>query len=145
MNTSEFGLDPNLQKILVTRATAQIRMLTAMFLLGMVVNLLGMSAATSRIATITYNISLILHILIGIGLVVGSIVTVRSAQKAMPRLGRLAWVGLALVAGTFIAGILSMELENDWWSFLMAVGFMASFLVYGSLLIQGLPHASKEP
>jgi hypothetical protein len=144
MSITEFRLDPNLQKILVTRATAQIRMLTAMFLLGMVVNLIGMSSATSSIAKITYNISLVLHILIGIGLLVGSIVMVRPARQAEPGLGRLAWAGLALIAGTFVTGVLAMELDNDWWSFIMSVGFMASFLVYGYMLIQSLPHASKE-
>ncbi len=135
----------NLQKALVTQATRQIGMLTAEFLLGMAVTLIDMSSATSRLARGTYNISLILHILIAIGLLVGAIVTVRQALKATPRLGRLAWVGLAIVAGTFIAGILAMELENDWWSFTMAVGFIASYLVYGNLLFQSMSYASREP
>jgi hypothetical protein len=127
-----------------TQATREIGMLTAEFLLGMAVNLIGMSSEISDIARIVYNISLILHILIGVGLLLGAVTTIRQARKMAPALGGLAWTGLALLAGTFVTGILAMQLENDWWSFMMALGFIVSYLVYGVLLFRSMSYASKK-
>ena len=145
MSTPSSKSSTNSQKALATQVSRLIGLLTAEFLLGMAVTLIDMSAATSGLARTTYNISLILHILIGFGLLVGAIVTVRPASKAAPQLGRLAWTGLALIAGTFVTGVLAMELENDGWSFMMAVGFIASYLVYWNLLFRNSSHGSEEP
>ena len=141
MTTTKLSLNPRGE--LVTVAVRQIWMLAAEFLLGMVVNLIDISSATSGIARSAYKISLVFHILIAIGLLVGAIVTVRQSVKVVPLLGRLAWAGLTLIVVTFAAGVLAMELKNDWWSFVMAVGFIASFLVYGAMLLRSKSLASS--
>ena len=37
---------------------------------------------------------------------------------------------------TFGAGIITLITKSDWWSYTMAVGFIVSLLVYGSLVVQ---------
>jgi hypothetical protein len=37
---------------------------------------------------------------------------------------------------TVAAGILTMLTTSNWWSFAMAAGFIAAFLIYGNLLIR---------
>jgi hypothetical protein len=117
------------------RSFAQIGMLTAELLLGMAVNLIGVPSQTTGGAQAATTIFLSLHVLIGIGLIVGSLLTVRLALKAGPQFIRLAWAGVVLIALTFIAGALTMATNNNWLSYLMAVGFMASLLLYGALLV----------
>lgn len=34
--------------------------------------------------------------------------------------------------------------KNDWWSYAMAVGFIASLVLYGALLVQA-PQPAKQP
>ena len=122
---------------MLVRAMNQIRMLTAMFVLGMAVNLIGLPQEATGFAKTTTLISLGLHILIGVGLVIGSVITFRLTRSAAPQLGRLAGIGVALIAVTFIAGVLTLWLKSDWWSYIMALGFIGSFLIYGSLYVQG--------
>jgi len=112
-------------------------MLTAMFVLGMAVNLIGLPQETTGPARIATLLFLALHVLIAVGLVIGSVSTLRLTRNAAPQLGRLAGIGAALIAATFIAGVLALWLKNDWWSYAMALGFIGSFLLYGSLYVQG--------
>ncbi len=139
---SSTGVDP--QQALSGRATRQIYMLTAEFLLGMALNLIDMSNRTTRIARTAVSIFLGLHALIAIGLVVGAAFTVRWALKIGPHPSRLAWAGLACIIITFAAGVLTTKLDSDAWSYLMAVGFIASSLVYDALLVQGTSQASSQ-
>ena len=128
---------PNLKHSMLVRAMNQIRMLTAMFVLGMAVNLIGLPQETTGSARIATSLFLGLHVLIAVGLIIGSVSTLRLARNAAPQLGRLAGIGVALIAATFIAGVLALWLKNDWWSYAMALGFIGSFLLYGSLYMQG--------
>ncbi len=118
---------------LIRRAQAQINMLTVMFLLGMAVNLIGLPSETSGVAKTATVIFLGLHVLIGLGLLVGSVLTIRLAGT---NLRRLAGIGALLIVITFIAGVLTLAFDNNWWSYLMAAGFIASYLVYIGLLMQ---------
>ena len=127
---------------LALRARAQVAMLTVMFLLGMAVNLIGMPSETSGLAKTFTSIFLGLHALIGLGLLVGAFLTIRLASAAGENLMRLAWVGGLLVLITFIAGVLTLAFNNDWWSYLMAAGFIASYLVYIGLLMQARGQAT---
>ncbi len=121
---------------LILRARAQISMLTIMFLLGMAVNLIGMPSEVSGGAKTATSIFLGLHVLISLGLLVGAVLTIRLASAAGTNLMRLAWIGGLLIVITFIAGVLTLAFDNNWWSYLMAAGFIASYLVYIGLLMQ---------
>jgi hypothetical protein len=35
-----------------------------------------------------------------------------------------------------VTGVITMITKNDWWSYAMAVGFIASLLLYGSMVVQ---------
>ncbi len=135
---STFTGKPNISPAgpLIRRAWAQISMLTVMFLLGMAVNLIGMPSETNGTAKTATLIFLGLHVLISLGLLVGAGLTIRLATNTGPDLRRLAGIGALLVVITFLAGILTLAFDNNWWSYLMAAGFIASYLVYIRLLIQ---------
>ncbi len=134
---STFNGKPNAMPggALIRRAQAQINMLTVMFLLGMAVNLIGLPSETSGLAKTATVIFLGLHVLISFGLLVGSVLTIR-LSAAGTNLRRLAGIGALLIVITFIAGVLTMTFDNNWWSYLMAAGFIASYLVYIGLLMQ---------
>ncbi len=121
---------------LILRARAQISMLTIMFLLGMAVNLIGMPSEVSGGAKTATSIFLGLHVLVSLGLLVGAGLTIRLASAAGENLRRLAWIGGVLIVITFLAGVLTLAFDNNWWSYLMAAGFIASYLVYIGLLMQ---------
>ncbi len=40
---------------------------------------------------------------------------------------------------TVAAGILTTITKSNWWSYLMALGFITSLLIYGSLLVRASP------
>lgn len=114
------------------RARGQIIMLVAQFLLGMGVNLIGLPDETSGGAKKATQIFLGLHVLISLGLLIGAILCVVFAIKAGV-FKKLAQAGAAGVVITITAGVLTMATGSNWWSYLMAVGFMASLLAYASL------------
>lgn len=115
------------------RARGQIFMLSAQFLLGMGVNLIGLPSDTSGTAKTTTQILLGLHVLISLGLLVGAGISLRLARKAGEPFVRLAWIGATGIAITVTAGILTAATKSNWWSYLMALGFMASLLLYGAV------------
>jgi len=59
--------------------------------------------------------------------------------RAAARLGshwrRHAIAGATAIAVAVAAGILTLITNNNWWSYTMAVGFIAALLAYGSLLL----------
>jgi len=64
---------------------------------------------------------------------------------------RRAITGAAAIAVAVVAGILTLITKNNWWSYTMAVGFIAALLAYGSLLLpasaaaqSGLPPSAPE-
>jgi hypothetical protein len=118
------------------RSRAQLGMLIAQFLLGMGVNLIGQPSEATGAAKVVTTVALALHVLIAVGLIVGAILTVRLAASAGAELRRQSWIGLTLVAITTAAGVLTMALNSNWWSYLMAVGFIASLVVYGNLYVR---------
>ena len=54
---------------------------------------------------------------------------------------RRAITGAAAIAVAVGAGILTLITKNNWWSYTMAVGFIAALLAYGNLL---LPASAAE-
>jgi uncharacterized membrane protein len=121
--------------VLARRARGQVMMLGAQFLLGMGVNLIGLPSEASGAAKATTATLLVIHILISVGLIVTAALCLWRSGALDPRSKNQAWIGGILVLITVIAGILTTASDNHWWSFLMAVGFIASFFVYGMLLV----------
>lgn len=120
-----------------SRANAQIRMLSAQFVLGMGENLIGKPSEVHGFSKAVSAGALGLHVLIGIGLIVSGIITIRFAQHDV-RSRRLAWWGGLGVVVAFVAGMLNMAnvAGQSWWSFIMALAFLEALLVYGMLYLR---------
>lgn len=110
------------------RSREALTALAAQFLLGMAANLIG--EPEGGFATVVSWIVLILHILIGIGLIVISIRLFLAAQKAGAG-QRLALWGIIVIAVTFLAGVATIVLDSDWASYVMAAGFLGAAVLYG--------------
>jgi peptidoglycan/LPS O-acetylase OafA/YrhL len=111
-------------------------MLAAVFLLGMAVNLIGLpqeSTGGAKAATTTF---LILHALVGLGLLGGGFAALRPAATLGGRAKTLTQAGLLVVLVTVVAGILTSATKSNWWSYLMAAGFLAALYIYGSLAMR---------
>ena len=121
--------------IIRTRALGQVLMLAAQFILGMAVNLLGQPTETQAAAQPVATGILWLHILLAAGLVINGLMIALDAQIS-PDSGKLRWSGLALVVVAVVSGILTTLLDNNGWSYAMALGFIGSFIVYGWLLLK---------
>lgn len=125
------------------RARAQLGMLTVMFLLGMAVNLIGLPAENTGGAKTASTIFLTLHGLLGLGLIVNAGLIVRLALKVGSAPFNLARAGVVTVVLTFIAGIITNETKNGWWSFVMATGFAICLPIYGTLYAKTLAAKNK--
>lgn len=116
------------------QARDQLGGLTAMFLLGMGVNLIGMPAETTGGAKTATSIILSLHALIGLSLIAGGIVTVVRAKSSA--FAKQSWIGLVAILLTFACGVMTIATESNWWSYAMSVGFIANFWIYGALFVK---------
>jgi uncharacterized protein (DUF58 family) len=74
-------------------------------------------------------------VLIALGLVIGTVLLLRAAARLGGRWHRQAIAGATAIAVAVAAGILTLVTKSNWWSYAMAVGFIAALLVYGSLLL----------
>jgi len=109
--------------------------LTVQFLLGMAVNLIGQPAETTGDARIASTVFLAAHVLVSAGMVIGAAQAVRAAAHLGGPWRRAAIWGAAAIAATVAAGVLTTITKSNWWSYAMAAGFIASLLIYGSLLL----------
>jgi heme A synthase len=121
--------------VLARRARGQVMMLAISFLLGMGVNLIGLPEEASGAAKVTTAILLALHILIALGLLAGAALCLWRSGPLTDRDRTWALAGGILVVLTIVAGILTTSTDNNWWSFVMAVGFILSVVVYVNLLV----------
>ncbi|MGH3194138.1 MAG: hypothetical protein ACRDOL_44140 [Streptosporangiaceae bacterium] len=117
-------------------ARNQLGFLSAQFLLGMAVNLIGQPSQTTGAAHTASTVLLSLHVAVGIGLLAGAVMVIRAARGGGDRPRQLARSGAVLIGLTFIAGVMTVITKNNWWSYAMAAGFIASVLLYGSLLVR---------
>ena len=88
------------------------------------------------------------HVLIAVGLAVGAILVIGATAGLTDQSRRLAICGSAAIAATIAAGILTMITKSNWWSYGMALGFIAALLTYGGLLVPGRPpwrHSGRPP
>jgi len=126
------------------RARRQVMGLSAQFLFGMALALIGQPSETTGAAHTAGNVLLGLHVLVAAVLVAGAVTVIRAARGS-GRQRRLARWGAGAIVLTFGAGILTLITKNDWWSYAMAVGFITSLLVYVSLLVQATSAAGRSP
>jgi hypothetical protein len=117
-------------------ARNQLVFLSAQFLLGMAVNLIGPPSQTTGAAHTVSTVLLGLHVVVAIGLLAGTVLVIRAARGGGKRPRQLARSGAVLIGLTVIAGVITVITNNNWWSYTMAAGFIASMLLYGSLLVR---------
>jgi hypothetical protein len=117
-------------------ARHQVMGLAAQFLLGMAVNLLGLPSQVTGAAHTASTVFLAAHVLITLGLLAGAAMIIRATARPQNPSRQLAIWGAIAIAATTAAGILNMITKSNWWSFGMALGFIASLLTYGGLLMQ---------
>ena len=124
----------------------QVMFLAVEFLLGMAVNLLGLPSEATGAAHAATIAFLAAHIVVAAGLLAGAFVVVRAAARAGSPWRRLAIWGAAAIVVTVGAGILTLITKSNWWSYAMAVGFTASLLIYGGIVVRpGAPPAARNP
>ena len=116
-------------------ARHQVMGLVSVFLLGMAVNLLGLPSETSGAAHVASIALLAAHVLIALGLLIGTVMLIRAAAGLGGLWRRQAVTGAIAIVAAFGAGALTLATKNNWWSYAMAVGFIAALLAYGSLLL----------
>lgn len=110
--------------------------LSAQFLLGMGLSLIGQPAETTGAAHAVGNVLLTLHVLLGAGLVVNAVMVLGVARTGSDPQRRQARWSTGTIALTFAAGALTLMTRSDWWSYAMATGFITSLGLYVNLLVQ---------
>ncbi len=109
--------------------------LAAQFLLGLALATVADYNASTHTGNHTaHQIVLLLHMLVAVGLIVGSIALVAAIRKQASNVGWLAWTGLAALLISAAAGMARLSVDGEWLSFLMGAGFVVAFGVYGQLL-----------
>jgi heme A synthase len=124
-------------------ARHQVIGLSAQFLLGMAISLIGPPSETTGTAHAASNVLLGLHVLVAIILIAGAAGVIR-AVRGSDRQRRLAHWGAAAIVLTFAAGITTLITNSNWWSYAMAVGFIVALLVYVSLLVRPSGAAGQQ-
>ena len=117
-------------------ARNQLLFLSAQFLLGMAVNLIGQPSQTTGAARAVSTVLLGLHAVVAIGLVAGAVMVIGAARGGGDRPRQLARSGAVLIGLTAVAGVMTVITKSNWWSYGMATGFIASVLLYGTLLVR---------
>ncbi len=129
-----------MRRAFTMQATAFLIMLSVQFILGIATNLFiklpaeGGSAAWRAAWT---NVVTILHMIIGLGLFVGSIAFVIRTVLAKDGHWMIAsmagFVGMLLA---FFGGVLFVQTQSDAYSLIMAIGFILGVLAYGWGLVR---------
>ena len=124
-------------------ASRQVMALSAQFLIGMALALIGQPSQTTGTAHTISEALLGLHILVAAGLIAAAAQIIRLARGDRQR--RLAYGGAAAIVLTIGAGVLTVITNNNWLPYAMAAGFITSLLVYVSLLVQATSAAGRSP
>jgi hypothetical protein len=130
-------------------ARHQVMGLASVFLLGMAVNLTGPPSQTRGAAHLASIAFLAAHVLIALGIGVGTVLLLRAAARLGGRSRRQSITGAAAITVAVTAGILTLLTGSNWWSYAMAAGFIAALLAYGSLLLPATTptqhHSASSP
>jgi len=123
--------------LLAGRVQAQFGMLTLQFLLGMVVNLLGLPDQNTGGVKVLSGSLLGLHVLLALGLIINAALIVRLARTTSDATSRLARGAGAGIGAATVFGVLTVAAPwSNFWSFLMAAAFIAALALYGRLFVQ---------
>ena len=125
-------------------ASRQVMALSAQFLIGMALALIGQPSQTTGAAHTASEVLLGLHILIAAGLIAAAAQIIRFARGS-DRQRHLAYGGATAIVLTVGTGVLTVITKNNWLSYAMAAGFITSLLVYVSLLVQATSAAGRSP
>ena len=118
------------------RSREALSALAAQFLLGMGANLIGAPAENSGVGRVAASALLGLHALVGIGVIVVAARLLAVARADGVGRREAVW-GLVTVIATFLIGVATWLTGSEWLSFLMAVGFAASAVLYVRTLLLG--------
>lgn len=110
-------------------------LLAIQYLLGIVNNLFVKFPDTTNeeiLWRFAWNqISVALHIILGLGLLVGSVAILIKTLKSKAKNQLVpAWMGFLSILVAFIAGALFVDFQKDVYSFIMAVFFITAILTY---------------
>jgi hypothetical protein len=90
-----------------------------------------------------YQLFLLLHILVGLGLLVGSTALIVTARTRAPKLTGRAVVGLCAILVSVVTGLARMSINGEWLTFLMGAGFIVAISLYGQMLVEILRHGDS--
>jgi hypothetical protein len=112
-------------------------MLSAQFLLGMGLNVIGEPEAdTATLLKVLAYILIALHVVLAFGILAKASQIWRVA-KANPTTRPDSLRGLVSVSLAIVFGVMTVTLPGaEIWSFLMAAGFLGGFLSFGRLLLR---------
>jgi hypothetical protein len=113
----------------------QVLGLASVFLLGMAVSLIGLPSKTRGTAHIASLIFLAAHVVIAVGLIAGTVMVLRAATRLGSRRRRQSIAAASAIGVAVAAGILTLSAGSNWWSYLMAVGFVTALLANVGLLL----------
>jgi hypothetical protein len=125
-------------------ASRQVMALSAQFLIGMALALIGPPSQTTGAAHTASEVLLGLHILVAAGLIAAAAQIIR-VTRGSDRQRQLAYGGAAAIVLTVGTGVLTVITNNNWLSYAMAAGFITSLLVYVGLLVQATSAAGRSP
>ncbi len=128
--------NPRVQRGLRMQATFLIIFLVIQYILGMVTNLFVHFPDTTVMDQLwafarTQGL-IVAHIIVGTGLLIGSVAfVVRSVRSRSRRWITSAVIGLIAILAAFIGGVTFTSTQADGYSLLMALSAIAAFLSYG--------------
>lgn len=129
------------KRTLEQRLQGMLGMLSTQFLLGLALATVGdYDTATHTGNHAVHQILLILHVLVAIGILAGSIQLLVAAGKQAQKFTALAWVGLVAVLVSIASGLVRLRVDAEWLTFVMGTGFIVAVGVYGRLLGNVLKH-----
>jgi hypothetical protein len=118
--------------LLHRRSREALSALAVEFLLGMAVNLLP-DDGTAPVRVLR-SVVLGLHVLVGIGILVVAVRLLVAARREQLGNGEALWALIAVVVA-FVAGVLTVVLHSEWFSFIMAAGFLTGALLFVRTLL----------
>lgn len=137
MNETAAGPASTARKTARYLARHQVMGLTAQFVFGMALSLVGQPSETRGGAHIASDVLLGAHVLLAVGLVAGAAMVIRAAGGGRER--RLAHWGAVMIGLTFVTGVLTVVTRSNGWSYAMGIGFVASLALYVALLVTADP------